>query len=180
VPTASVPVDPFVGDVLDPDAVLAAVRGEDAVICALGTMPETPGDAARRQPGVAVCSIGTRHIIAAMEASGVPRLVVVSSTSVGESYRDGRLGAGWIVRRVLGQVMADKEIQERMVRESRLAWTIVRPVKMNDGPQRGNVRRAERLRWTLATRVSRADAAAEMIAILGDQSTIGRALTIAS
>jgi uncharacterized protein YbjT (DUF2867 family) len=169
----------LVGDALDRDAVDRAVDGQEAVICSLGTLPETPGDRSRRQRGVPVCSVATGHIVAAMEARGVDRLIVVSSASVGNSYGDGRFGAGWVVRRLLADVMADKERQEEIVRRSALGWTIVRPVKMFEGPRRGVVRTGERIRWTLATRISRADAAVAVVGMLTDPATVHRALTIA-
>jgi len=79
------------------------------VLCALGAMPETPGDLARRQPQVPVCSVGTGHSAAAMQKHAIARLIVASSASVGESYEDSRWGGGWVVRRLLGGVMRDKE-----------------------------------------------------------------------
>ena len=47
-------------------SVVDAMHGADAVICTLGTMPEGKDDSARRQPGVPVCSVGTKNILAAL------------------------------------------------------------------------------------------------------------------
>src|SRR5262249_39202139 len=58
------------GDVKQPQAVEAVVRGQDAVISALGTNQRGP---------VSVCGDGVRAILAAMARHAVRRLVVVSA-----------------------------------------------------------------------------------------------------
>ena len=95
------------GDAMDPVSVASAVQGADAVICTLGAIPQAKEDLGRRQPGVPVCSVGTKNILAAMP-QGRGRLIVESSVSVGESYASGSFGAGFIVNVALMAVMADK------------------------------------------------------------------------
>lgn len=56
---------------------------------------------------------------------GRGRLIVQSSVGVGESYARGGFGAGFLVKLVLKQVMADKELQKAAVRQSNCDWTIV-------------------------------------------------------
>jgi hypothetical protein len=68
------------GDVLDHDAVAAAIAGHDAVISALGQASRSPQD----------LYPGTAHIIEAMKAAGVTRLIWISSHGVGDSR--GRSG----------------------------------------------------------------------------------------
>lgn len=165
------------GDAMRRESLGPAVAGHDAVLCMLGTKPEG-ADARRGQPGVPVCSAGTQHLIEAMTAGGVQRLVVLSSASVGESRGTGRFPAPWVVRTLLREVMDDKEIQEAAVRRSGLDWTIVRPVKMTNGPRTGRVQVGPALRWGLGSRVSRADAAAVMLGTLSDAHSIGAALTV--
>jgi uncharacterized protein YbjT (DUF2867 family) len=166
------------GDVMRPGSIDPAVAGHDAVLCTLGAKPEG-SDAHRGQPGVPVCSVGTRHLIEAMQSSGVRRLVVESSAPCGESAATGRWPGPWVVRTVLREVMADKEIQEAAVRASGLDWTIIRPVKMNDGRRTDRVQIGAGVRWGLASKVSRADVAAVMLRTTADPQTIGTALTVA-
>lgn len=168
------------GDAMRRGSLGPAVGGHDAVLCILGAKPEG-ADARRGQPGVPVCSVGTTHLIEAMSAAGVRRLVVLSSASVGDSRGTGRFPAPWVVRTLLGEVMADKELQEAVVRESGLDWTIVRPVKMTNGPRTGRVRVrvGSTVRWGLGSMVSRADVAAVVLATLSDTTSIGAALTVA-
>jgi len=166
------------GDTMRPGSIDPAVAGHDAVHCVLGAKPEG-ADRQRAQPGVPVCSVGTRHLIAAMHAAGVRRLVVESSAPCGESAGTGRWPAPWVVRTVLREVMADKEIQEAAVRASGLDWTIIRPVKMSDGPRTDRVRVGAGVRWGLTSKVSRADVAAVMLRTTADPQAIGAALTVA-
>lgn len=171
-------LDRVVGDVMQPASVEAAFDHHDAVLCALGTMPEAGADRSRRQPAVPVCSVGTRHILDAMAKHACRRIVVESSISVGESRHTGRLGAARVVRALLGKVMEDKELQESAVRASSADWTIVRPAKLTDGPARGRFQAGEDLRWNLFSRIPRADVAAFMLAALVDPATSHKALTI--
>ena len=84
------------GDAMNPTSVARAVAGADAIICTLGTMPEAKKDLGRRQPGVPVCSVGTKNILAAMDETG-GRLIVESSASVGDSYAKRILVPGFVV-----------------------------------------------------------------------------------
>src|SRR5688500_3399097 len=73
------------GDVSDAAAVARAMQGQDAVLSALGVGRPLRHDAA------VVAGIG--HVIAAMRAGGVRRLVYLSFTGV----RESRARAGWVV-----------------------------------------------------------------------------------
>lgn len=165
------------GDAFDAASVASALRGSEAVLCTLGTMPEARGDRVRRQPDVPVCSVGTRNILAALPPTG-GRLIVESSAGVGDSYGKGFLGAGFVVRRLLEKVMADKEVQEAAVRASACDWTILRPVRLTNEPARGHLKADPDLRWNLASRATRADVASYMVNILTDRETYRKAITL--
>lgn len=165
----------FKGDAMDPVSVASAVQGADAVICTLGTVPQAKDDRSRRQRGVPVCSVGTRNILAAMPRG---RLIVESSVSVGESYRTGSFGAGFMVKLALKEVMADKEKQEAAVRESGCDWTIVRPATLTFKRARGNLKAGTDLRWNITSTATRADVAAYMVTILDDPATYKKAITV--
>jgi putative NADH-flavin reductase len=169
-----------VGDVMDPSTLDVAVGGQDAILCALGTMPESKYDRVRRQCGVPVCSVGARNIIGAMTRHEVRRIVVESSACVGNSRRTGRFGAGHFVHRLLHDVMDDKEQQETFIRDSALDWTIIRPVRLSSGARTGRVSIGDDLGWGLLSRVSRADVAAVMLDAMVDANTIKHAITVRS
>lgn len=117
-----------VGDVLDFEKVEKTVWKADAVVVSLGTRPDTPEN---------IVSEGTKNIIQAMQEQGVKRLVVVTSLGVGDSKNQVPFAFKMIMKTALRKVMADKERQENLVRESDLDWVIVRPGGLTDGPRKG-------------------------------------------
>lgn len=164
-------------DVMKPASLLGVLDGHEAVLVALGTMPEG-ADRPRRQRGVAVCSKGTAHVLAEMRRAGVGRVVVLSAAGVGDSRRMGRFGLGHVLHHMRREVMDDKERQEALVRASGLRWTLVRPVRFNRHPASGRMELGEDLRWGFST-VSRDDVAEAMVRLIGQRSSIGKALTAA-
>ena len=142
------------GDVLDPVAVTRAVRGHDAAIIALGD----------GRKGT-VRSAGTRHIIEAMQHTGVRRLVCLSTLGAGDS----RPLLNFVWKRImfgllLKDAYADHEAQEALVRASDCDWVIVRPGAFTDGPATDHYQHglASTMR-NLKLKVSRADVASFMV-----------------
>jgi uncharacterized protein YbjT (DUF2867 family) len=75
-----------------------------------------------------------------MDRSGVRRLVCVTLLGLGPSRLNTSLFYGGVVLRALRPMVADKEAQEKTVRESGLDWTIVRPPRFVGGKARGGAR----------------------------------------
>jgi len=152
------------GDVSNFAHVTEAVKGQGAVIVALG--------AGRK--GM-IRALGTAHIIAAMQAHGVRRLICQSTLGAGDSY--GNLNFFWkrvMFGLLLRPAFRDHQRQEAHVRASGLDWTIVRPGAFTDGPLTGRYRHgfAPRDR-KLALKISRADVAHFLLSLLGDRSSVG-------
>jgi len=152
------------GDVLDPASVAATVRGQDAVLNALGMKPGTP------QP---VTSGGTKNIIAAMQQNGVRRLITVSAIAV--AALDGHAQeVPWPFRVFLTiavpvrKLFEDKVRQEQAIQQSGLEWVIVRPTTLTDGPQTGTYRVGVPLKVGLSAKIARADVADFMLKQLGE------------
>lgn len=122
------------GDARDPDAVHEAVRGVDAVISVLGPTDNTPDHQVER---------GTRHLVSAMERAGVSRLIVTAGAGVGDE-RDAPGVLDRIVKALLllfaRHAYRDMRETVEVVRESSLAWTVVRLPMLTDGPAQGEVR----------------------------------------
>lgn len=140
------------GDVRDPAAVAAAVRGQDAVVCALG-MP------LRNKEGLR--GAGTANIVRGMEAAGVARLVCLSAFGTGESW-DLMPGFYKFVMfpLLMTDLFLDHEAQERAVRNSALDWTLVRPVNFaNRNPAPGYRHGTGRPERPLKLKVGRAQVA---------------------
>ncbi len=108
------------GDVLDRPSIVTAVRGQDAVLSALGHK--------RWFYPTRILSAGTANLLGAMEEVGVRRLVCETSLGLGESC--GRMGLYYtlfVIPVILPFYYWDKRRQERIIRASGLDWVIVRP-----------------------------------------------------
>ena len=171
----------------DPAVLASAVDGADAVLSGLG--PRKP-----RSPE-GITSRGTRAIVAAMQATHVRRLVVVSAAPVGTVPSPGQPeppkhdpGDGFFMRhlgsRFAGAMFpehyADLALMEDIVRESGLDWTISRPPKLNDKPLTGHYRIAYGRNIRGGFSVPRADVAHHMLRVLDQPETIKQVIGIAT
>jgi uncharacterized protein YbjT (DUF2867 family) len=129
------------GDALNPADVERAVSGQDAVVIALGVNdnPLRVRLLHQSRTPVDVCSEGTRNAIEAMKRQGIRRLVVLSAFGVGETREKLPLPWRLAYRFLIRDQIADKEIQERLVRDSGLDWVIVQPVGLTNGRPHGGV-----------------------------------------
>ncbi|HSU13949.1 SDR family oxidoreductase [Longimicrobium sp.] len=156
------------GDVTDRKAVAEAIRGQDAVLSALGVNDRKPNT---------VLSDGVRNILASMKKQKVRRLIFVSSLGVGDSK--GQLGPlyNWILLpSLLKNIFADKEKAEELIREASLDWTIVRPGSLNNGRLTAKYRTGAEAaaKKKLLPRISRADVADFMLHVLERNEQIGQ------
>lgn len=122
------------GDVLDADALGKAMVGQDAVAVTLG-IPDNPFRVRltrRASSRLDVRSAGTRAVLDAMRTHGVHRLVVQTTYGIGDTYRHLPLALKAFFTLGIRPQVDDHEKQERMVRGSGLAWTIVRPTVLHD------------------------------------------------
>jgi putative NADH-flavin reductase len=150
------------GDATSADAVKRTVQGSDAVLSALGHAKGAPDD---------LLAEASENLIAAMQADGVSRLVVLSSAAVPDAadrptllYRAARV----LLRAVMPRVVRDHRKQACVIEESGLAWTIVRgPLIFSDGPRTGDYH-AGPIGRESGPRASRADLADFMLAIATD------------
>ena len=154
------------GDVLDQAAVNDCVAGTQAVICVLGTRPGTRGEPIEAR--------GTERILAAMDAHGVKRLIVVSSMGVGESRQQIPIYFRIIMNLMLKRIFQAKEEQERLIKASSTDWTIVRPSGLTDEPRTGAYRHGVDTSVT-GKRIARADVADFVLHQLTDAAYIRKA-----
>src|SRR5213593_4490004 len=166
----------------DPATLESAVRGADAVLSALG--PRSAAEAG-------VAWQGTRAIVAAMKATGVLRIVVVSAAPIGTVPSPGRPhppkydpGDVFFMRHLfspLGKAAlrkhyADLALMEDVLRDSGLDWTVVRPPRLTDKPVTGNYRMAYGQNLKGGFFISRADVAHFMLRVLEQPETIGQVI----
>ena len=132
-PFSSPNIDIVSADVTDHAGVDRALAGADAVISTYG-VPYGKAE-------ITVYSHGITNVTQAMTARGISRLVCVSSTTVATEDAPGesllwRKIIGPFLRNKLGRTLYDDmERMERIVQESSLDWTIVRPGGLFDAAE---------------------------------------------
>ncbi|MEM8807821.1 MAG: SDR family oxidoreductase [Cyanobacteria bacterium P01_G01_bin.38] len=151
------------GDVLDQSAVEQAVKGQDVVVCTLGSGQSLTGT---------VRSKGTQRIVRAMEQTSVRRFICQTTLGVGDSW--GSLNFYWkyiMFGLILRNVFTDHERQEDYVQQSHLDWTIVRPSAFIDGEHTGQYRHGfPGTDKTTQLKISRADVADFILRQLGNDA----------
>lgn len=161
------------GDAENAHDVARTIAGADAVVSALGAPPLSKSR---------VRSEGTRQIVRAMERADIDRLVAISLYGA----RETRTALPFFERYLLfplylRRTVADHERQERIVEASRLAWTLIRPPHLTDGPRTGAY--AHGFGTDLAgttLRISRADVADFVLRELEAPSYIGQAAALSN
>jgi putative NADH-flavin reductase len=109
------------GDALNAADVVAALKGVSVVIQTLGI------HFAEMFRPVHLFSDATRVLISAMATSGVRRVICVTGFGAGDSQANISLLQRIPFQLVFGRAYQDKSAQERLLKESSLEWTIVRP-----------------------------------------------------
>ena len=102
-----------------------ALPGNDAVLSVLGT---------RGLRATSVLEDSSRATIAAMSQAGVRRLVILSSALL-----DSNIGVvnRIVSRTILRHFSSDQRAMEKVVTESDLDWTVLRPPRMTDSAPDG-------------------------------------------
>ncbi|SFX85879.1 SDR family oxidoreductase [Streptomyces atratus] len=157
----------------DPEALREAVAGRDAVLSALGSH-------GRKADGVAERLTGA--VLAAMEAEGVRRLLVVSAAPVGPRPADDPLPdrlARKMIGAILKEVYADLTRMEAVLARSTVDWTSVRPPKLTNGPLTGKYRTAVGSTPRSGRTISRADVAHAMLALVDDPASVKQGVGVA-
>lgn len=100
----------------------------------------------------------TRHLLGQMAQAGVARLVCLTSVGVLDKPVGPRLYV-WLIKPLLKNIYADMRRMEQLLRASDLAWTVVRPSRLFDGPRRGRYRVGVSGELPQTNAISRADLA---------------------
>ena len=156
------------GDVFDLVAVKQAIQGQEIVICSLGT-----SDLGKTM----VRSAGTANLIRAMQDEQVKRLIVISAMGIAESWSTLSFVNKLFFATLLRNTRLDHEKQEKLVKESNLDWTIVRPSGLTDTPRTGKYEVGENIR-AHTSRIARSDVADLVIKELHNNALINKAITI--
>jgi uncharacterized protein YbjT (DUF2867 family) len=159
-------------DLLTDGDAASAVEDCEAIICTVGTSPG-PG----MLFGDLVDGTGVRNLVDAAVEAGVERFVLISSIGVGDS----KPGMPLPLRLLLGAtgILGAKESSEQHLRESGLAYTILRPGGLTDEEATGDVIVAEG-GDTISGSIPRADLARIAVAALDTPAAEERTLEVVS
>jgi uncharacterized protein YbjT (DUF2867 family) len=159
------------GDALDPAAVTEAAGGADAVLSALG-----PRGA--RAPGLLAGAAA--NTVAAMRNTGARRLICVSAAG---AFITGDPHTNWLVKQILPRVLAkpfaDVRRMEDVIAESGLDWTLVRATRLVNTALTGRYRVAPGYPPRGGGKISRADVAHFMAAVLSEDAWVRSAPVLA-
>lgn len=165
------------GNALDATSVEDAIKGHDAVICALG-LPTTQAIGLPLLKPSLVLSTGTNNILSAMASQRVKRLICVTAVGAGDSARQCTPLARLVFRHGLRWLFKEKDRQEELIQSSAVKWTIIRPTALTNGSRKSTVI-TENVRSGILTHISRADVAAAMIKMI-DQPKSYKKFTVLS
>lgn len=171
IPTLPRAITVIKGDFSQMDQVHATIKGQDAVICTLGSRELYKNSGFR--------TMGTRAIVQAMQSQGVKRLVVMSSMGIGESWNHIPLFTKALFKLFMPAARADHEAQEQLVKASQLDWTIIRPSGLTDVPGVTTYEYAPQL-TPKTLRISRANVADLILKVIETRSHIREAITISN
>lgn len=118
-------------------------------------------------------------IVRAMERAGPSRLVALSAFGVGLTYVQAPFRLKVVFRTLFRDLYADKEAGERAIRSSRLEWTLLYPVALNNRPGSGQFVIGPHLPPGPFRSLPRADLATAMLSVMDNRDTIRHDLVVA-
>src|ERR1700719_2489960 len=158
------------GGLSDHNGITHALNGVNAVICVLGN---NTGKALFKPSNV--ISQNLPNIIRAMEQSRVARLLFVTSFGVNaRMFWPEKL----LLRTLFRNLFADLPVQEKLIKESGLDWTIIRPARLTNGRKTGECRSGEYIYVHPFTSISRADVAGFLLKEAVSPEYQGKVVTI--
>jgi uncharacterized protein YbjT (DUF2867 family) len=117
----------------DEQLLTKSLQGIDAVVVSLNINRTSDNPFAKVMSPLTLISDSVKALLPAMESNKVKRIVSVSASGAGDSWKDmpfiGRL---FIRNSNIWKAYEDHTRQEQILRQSGLDWTIVRPVMLND------------------------------------------------
>jgi putative NADH-flavin reductase len=137
----------YVGDMRNYEQVTDAIKGNEAVISVVGNKTRSV-----LFTSTTVISNGVEHLVKAMKKHKVKRLIFVTSFGLNESIF---LPQNFFIRTVLKNIFAEMPRQEKIISQSELDFTIVRPARLTDESTVGEYKAAQDLSIGLFSHISR-------------------------
>jgi len=160
------------GSLLEPADVERTLQECTAVCCVFGPRPPYTD---------LFCASATASIVAAMQKLNIRRLVCQTGGMIGDYPANRSLAFKVMVRtfdKKLPEAARDRAEQERIIKESGLEWTIVKPSRLTLGPAKGRYVAGPWVKLGMLSSISRADLATFLIKELYQPSHVGQAVFI--
>ena len=121
------------GTPYDFETVRKAIIGCDAVISTLNIFPQSESLFGKIKSPLDSMSVSITNAVKAMKEKDIKRIVVMTALGVGDSAKEIPGFFSFIVRiSNIKYAYADHDAQEKVLENSNLDWTVVRPAGLND------------------------------------------------
>ena len=160
------------GNVLNAADLEGIFKDKEAVLSALGH---------KRFLGPSnILSQGTENILQAMKTDKVSRFICITSTGINDNrFKLGLYYTLFVIPFIVFFYFRDKAKQERLIMESDLNWTVVRPGQMTNGKKRMQYKQGANLgSYILTKMISRADVAHFMLSQINSPTYYQKAVCI--
>jgi putative NADH-flavin reductase len=150
-------------DVTMPLSLSGLFAGMDTIISAIGVSDGL------NDPPTTLYSQGALNILRAMKQERLRRVFFISASAVETNPLlpfPVRLASKYILQKLLSNMYADLRLMEKLVKESDLDWTVVRPPRLTDSKLTGCYRMAVNRFLKNGLTISRADTAHFMLSHL--------------
>ncbi|MEO8508805.1 MAG: NAD(P)H-binding protein [Betaproteobacteria bacterium] len=160
-----------VGDAADAADMERATAGQEAVVWTVSVAPT--------RHDVTLFSHGTQHLLAAMRAHGVRRLLCVTGTAarafpLRERFLPARIGRPFYRQ----SVALDEARQEALIHASALDWTIVQPLVLTRHGAAGRYQATTAPPGGPGKRIARADVAHYIVSHLADPEHVRKTVVL--
>lgn len=165
-------VEVLEGSLLNPVDIAHTLEGCDSVCCVFGPRPSSED---------IFCALATRIIVEAMERQGSSRLICQTGAMIGD-YPHNRTWPFQLMVRMFnrsnGAMAGDRAAQEKIVVESGLDWTLVKPPRLTDRPPTGGYLAGSRVKVGMLSAISRSAVAAFIVDQLTAQDHLQEAVFV--
>lgn len=160
------------GDTLKPESFGATFQGQDAVLSALGHK--------KFFIKTTILSKGTENIIAEMNKHSIKRFICITSLGINDSrFKLGLYYTLFVIPVIIYFYFLDKAKQEKIIMESNLEWTIIRPGQLTNGKKRMKYKHGLELGHYIFTKIiSRSNVAHFMLRQLEDKTYLRKAVGV--
>ena len=117
---------------MDSQVVQETVKTNDIVLNCLGAN-------VLKGPGWDLCSKGTDIIVKAMKENGLKKIITCTSLGTGDSYKKCSAFTKFFIWSMISKPIQDKEVQEKIIKDSGLDFVIIRPSGLTNNPFTGIV-----------------------------------------